>query len=83
LVKNLADSAVAEKMQLPPASVLYVKMSDELSFWIRPSGTEPKVKIYAHMGPVAIVGEVEACIEAKKAEIFSEIEKIATTYFKK
>jgi phosphoglucomutase len=35
-----------EKLSLPESDVLYYEMKDESWFCIRPSGTEPKIKIY-------------------------------------
>lgn len=35
-----------EKMNIPTSNVLYYKLEDDSWFCIRPSGTEPKIKIY-------------------------------------
>jgi phosphoglucomutase len=39
-------SAAAEKITLPSSDVLYFEMEDGSWFCVRPSGTEPKIKIY-------------------------------------
>lgn len=41
----IADGAT-EKITLPPSDVLYFEMEDGSWFCVRPSGTEPKIKIY-------------------------------------
>ena len=43
--KNLATNA-NEKLLLPTSNVLVLRLTDESKFVIRPSGTEPKIKIY-------------------------------------
>ncbi len=40
------DSGSIEKIELPASNVLYYELVDESWFCIRPSGTEPKIKIY-------------------------------------
>ena len=35
-----------EKMELSGSNVLYFELQDGTSFIIRPSGTEPKIKVY-------------------------------------
>ena len=52
--KNLADGSESE-IKLPKSNVLAYKMESGSSFIVRPSGTEPKIKIY-----VAAVGSRES-----------------------
>ncbi|MDQ2087645.1 phospho-sugar mutase [Herbivorax sp. ANBcel31] len=40
------DSGVREKISLPQSNVLYYELKDGEWFCIRPSGTEPKIKVY-------------------------------------
>jgi Phosphomannomutase len=52
------SSGLASKLDLPKSNVLYYEMKDGSWFCIRPSGTEPKIKIY-----YGVTGE-----NSKKAE---------------
>ncbi len=64
--KNLADGTESE-IKLPKSNVLAYKLENGGSFIVRPSGTEPKIKVYA-----AAVGTFESA-EAK----LDEFEKAA------
>ena len=44
-IKNLVDNSVSNT-NLPKSNVLYFTLSDKSWFCVRPSGTEPKIKIY-------------------------------------
>jgi phosphoglucomutase len=66
--KNLADNTESE-IKLPKSNVLAFKLENGGSFIIRPSGTEPKIKVYT-----AAVGTLESA-EAK----LDEFEKAANT----
>lgn len=46
--KSLSDGAV-EKILLPKSNVLYFELEDGNNFIVRPSGTEPKIKLYCLM----------------------------------
>lgn len=59
----LATGAV-EKMELCGSNVLYYELADGTNFIIRPSGTEPKVKVY-----ILARGENRAQVEAKVAAL--------------
>lgn len=45
-VKAIEDYLLDEELNLPKSNVLKYKLADESWFAIRPSGTEPKLKIY-------------------------------------
>ncbi len=53
---------------LPKANVLQYKLDDRASVIIRPSGTEPKIKVY-----VSTVGDSRADAEAKAEKLFDSI----------
>ena len=46
VMKNLADGTESE-IKLPKSNVLAYKLENGGSFIVRPSGTEPKIKVYA------------------------------------
>ena len=45
-MKNLEDGTESE-IKLPKSNVLAYKLENGGSFIVRPSGTEPKIKVYA------------------------------------
>ncbi len=40
------ESGKTEKILLPPSNVIYLELEDGNNFIVRPSGTEPKIKLY-------------------------------------
>lgn len=69
--RNDKVAGTTETINLPKSNVLKFILADNSWFVIRPSGTEPKVKIYA-----SVVGENAADAEAKSAKFVEAIKKI-------
>lgn len=67
-VRTEIESGKTEKILLPKSNVIYLELEDGNNFVVRPSGTEPKIKLYCLMrgGNKA---EAEALVEAVKADI--------------
>ena len=67
-VRTEIESGKTEKILLPKSNVIYLELEDGNNFVVRPSGTEPKIKLYCLMrgGDKA---EAEALVEAVKADI--------------
>jgi len=51
-----------EKLHLSGSDVLYFEMEDDTRFIIRPSGTEPKIKVYV-LANAATREEADALVE--------------------
>lgn len=45
-IKHILADGTEEKLTLPKSDVLYFELTDGASFVARPSGTEPKIKLY-------------------------------------
>ena len=45
-VRTVTESNKTEAITLPRSNVIYLELEDENNFIIRPSGTEPKIKVY-------------------------------------
>ncbi len=67
---NFKDEKI-EKLFLPKSNVLYYELEDNAWFCIRPSGTEPKIKIY-----MGVVGTSIIDSENKLEKIKNELLKI-------
>lgn len=67
-VRTELESGKTEEILLPKSNVIYLELEDGNNFVVRPSGTEPKIKLYCLMrgGDKA---EAEALVEAVKADI--------------
>lgn len=65
----------SEKLDLPKSDVLYFEMSDGIDFIIRPSGTEPKIKIY-FLSSAEDKVNADKKIKLLKSDVIKEIEKI-------
>ncbi len=64
---EIADGRT-EKILLPVSNVIYLEMEGGSNFIIRPSGTEPKIKLYCLLRGENRA-ETEALVEAVKADI--------------
>lgn len=64
------ESLYKEEKRMPKANVIYYELEKESFVCIRPSGTEPKIKIY-----IGVRGEREEEAEEKIKEIQEEYEK--------
>lgn len=62
------ESGKTEKILLPVSNVIYLEMSGGSNFVIRPSGTEPKIKLYCLLC-AENRAKTEALVEAVKADI--------------
>ena len=56
---------------LPTSNVLYYDLSDNSWFAVRPSGTEPKIKLY-----IGVKGSSEQEANEQLAELSNEVEKL-------
>ena len=61
VMKNLADGTESE-IKLPKSNVLAYKLENGGSFIVRPSGTEPKIKVYA--AAVGTLASADARLDA-------------------
>ncbi len=57
-----------EKISLPSSNVIKYFLNDNMWFVLRPSGTEPKLKVY-----YGVVGKNQAEAEAKLLELMEEV----------
>ncbi len=62
-IVNLEDKSVSST-GLPASDMLFYELADGSSYIIRPSGTEPKIKVY-----ILAKGETEADVDAKLATL--------------
>jgi phosphoglucomutase len=67
-IRKDLKSKVEEKLTLPESDVLYYELTDGSWFCVRPSGTEPKIKIY-----YGVRGESLSTAEAKREELKESI----------
>ena len=68
--RKLADGT-ADKMNMPKSNVLYYELENNGWFCVRPSGTEPKIKIY-----MGIKENTEEKANAKLQSVKAEIETL-------
>jgi phosphoglucomutase len=66
------ENGTAEPMELPKSNVLYYETKEGFWFCIRPSGTEPKIKIYYGVSGASPVMSEEALNNLKK-QVLSKI----------
>ncbi len=67
-VRTEIESGKTEEILLPKSNVIYLELEDGNNFVVRPSGTEPKIKLYCLMRGEN-KAEAEALVEAVKADI--------------
>lgn len=72
--RELSDGNT-EKLDLPKSNVLYFEMSGGIDFIIRPSGTEPKIKIY-FLAAAETKQNADENIKILKENILKMIEEI-------
>lgn len=62
------ETRIHEKLDLPPSNVLYYELGDGEWFCVRPSGTEPKIKIY-----YGVTAHDNEAVDKRLAELQSEV----------
>jgi phosphoglucomutase len=62
-----------EKINLPVSNVLYFETTDNSWFCVRPSGTEPKIKIYYGVNGSTLDNATERLVKLKK-DVLSVLE---------
>ena len=67
-IRTVTESNKTEAITLPRSNVIYLELEDENNFIIRPSGTEPKIKVYCLLC-AKNRDEVEALSELVKKDI--------------
>lgn len=65
------ESGKSEEILLPKSNVIYLELEDKNNFIIRPSGTEPKIKIYC-----LLCGKTPEEVEKIKEIVKEDIEEI-------
>jgi len=71
----IIEDAVTEIIKLPSSDVLYFEMEDGSWFCVRPSGTEPKIKIYYGVSDSTLELSQEK-LEMLKCNVLEVIEKL-------
>ncbi len=69
--KIIKKDGSESETDLPTSNVLYYDLSDNSWFAVRPSGTEPKIKLY-----IGVKGSSEQEANEQLAELSSEVEKL-------
>ena len=69
--KIVKEDGSESETDLPTSNVLYYDLSDNSWFAVRPSGTEPKIKLY-----IGVKGSSEQEANEQLAELSSEVEKL-------
>lgn len=70
-LRTEVENGKTEKILLPPSNVIYLELEDGNNFVVRPSGTEPKIKLYC-----LLRGSDRADAENLKELIKNDIRKI-------
>lgn len=74
-VRFEVESGVREEILLPRSNVLYYEMGNDAWFCIRPSGTEPKIKVYFGVTG-SCMDESKEKLEDLQNDVLSVIEKM-------
>lgn len=81
-IKTTVHNNAKEPLTLPKSNVLAFRLSDQTKFVIRPSGTEPKIKVYA-MTQMSAPGSIEEGIaecDARLTHLLSYIKTELLTF---
>lgn len=70
-VRTEIKSGTTEEILLPKSNVIYLELEDGNNFIVRPSGTEPKIKLYC-----LLRGKDSAAAEGLLAKVKDDIKKI-------
>ena len=70
-VRTEIKSGTTEEILLPKSNVIYLELEDGNNFIVRPSGTEPKIKLYC-----LLRGKDSAAAEDLLAKVKDDIKKI-------
>lgn len=70
-IRTEVESGKTEKIDLPISNVIYLELADGNNFVVRPSGTEPKIKLYC-----LLRGEDEADAEKLMEAVKKDIKEI-------
>ncbi|MCI8649360.1 MAG: phospho-sugar mutase [Anaerotruncus sp.] len=69
--EKIAADGATETISLPKSNVLEYRLGNRCTAIVRPSGTEPKIKLY-----LSIVGDTQAQVDAKAQAIGDDMKKI-------
>ena len=70
-IRTEIKSGTTEEILLPKSNVIYLELEDGNNFIVRPSGTEPKIKLYC-----LLRGKDSAAAEGLLAKVKDDIKKI-------
>lgn len=70
-VRTVLESGETENILLPKSNVIYLELEDKNNFIIRPSGTEPKIKLYC-----MFCGKTPEELEELSSVVEEDIKKI-------
>lgn len=74
-IRTCIKCGKTQKLDLPKSDVLYFELENNISFVVRPSGTEPKIKIY-FLASADSKEKADEIIKILKADVDSFLEKI-------
>lgn len=70
-IRTEVESGKTEEILLPKSNVIYLELEDKNNFIIRPSGTEPKIKLYC-----LLCGKTPEDVAATTELVKKDVEKI-------